>query len=280
MVNFNGQLVDSNTTFLNHQNRAFRFGDSLNESCRFASGKLVFWEEHYFRLVAGMRILRMKIPLKFTMEFLEQEILRTIGEKDHSDSFEVRIVVFRTNGKTLKPDDNEVSFLIEALPLDNSFYQFGEDDFEIELFKDYFSPSDLLSTIKASNNSVTIVAEIFASENDYDGCFLINTEKQVINATQGNVFVINNNSVKTSTLAGGAWNTVIRKKIIELFKNWDEYAISEESISPFELQKADEVLIADDINGIIAVTKYRKKVYQSDVAKKLLGRLNTLARLS
>ena len=48
----------------------------LKPSC--SAGKIYFWEDHYFRLMASMRILRMEIPMNFTQEYLEKQILATI----------------------------------------------------------------------------------------------------------------------------------------------------------------------------------------------------------
>ena len=75
MINFNGTLLENNT-ILSTQNRGYAYGDGLFETIKVVSGKLLFWEDHYFRLMASMRMLRMKIPIEFTLEFLEQEILK------------------------------------------------------------------------------------------------------------------------------------------------------------------------------------------------------------
>ena len=54
----------------------------------------------------------------------------------------------------------------------------------------------------------------------------------------------------------------------------DGYTIEEASISPFELQKADELFITNVIQGIKSITKYRKKNFESDTALKLVTLLN------
>ena len=64
--------------------------------------------------------------------------------------------------------------------------------------------------------------------------------------------------------------------IIELM---DEYTLEEASISPFELQKADELFITNTIKGIQPITKYRKKQYTTNTAEALLKKLNVKARL-
>jgi branched-chain amino acid aminotransferase len=58
------------------------------------------------------------------------------------------------------------------------------------------------------------------------------------------------------------------------------FKLSESSISPFELQKADELFITNVITGVEPISKYRKKTFKKDVAKTLLNSLNTVVRLS
>ena len=77
MVNLNGELLQD-TKFISYENRGYKYGDSVFETCKVVHGKILFWEDHYFRLMASMRIMRMEIPMSFTMEFLETEILKTL----------------------------------------------------------------------------------------------------------------------------------------------------------------------------------------------------------
>ena len=61
MVNCNGALQAADKAIFTHNNRAFKYGDALFETVRYVNGTLFFWEDHYFRLMASMRILRMEI---------------------------------------------------------------------------------------------------------------------------------------------------------------------------------------------------------------------------
>ena len=70
MINFNGTLLENNT-ILSTENRGYAYGDALFETIKVVHGKILFWEDHYFRLMASMRIMRMEIPMNFTMEYLE-----------------------------------------------------------------------------------------------------------------------------------------------------------------------------------------------------------------
>ena len=64
MINFNGKLLEDNI-IISTQNRGYAYGDGLFETIKVVSGKLLFWEDHYFRLMASMRIMRMEIPMNF-----------------------------------------------------------------------------------------------------------------------------------------------------------------------------------------------------------------------
>jgi branched-chain amino acid aminotransferase len=52
------------------------------------------------------------------------------------------------------------------------------------------------------------------------------------------------------------------------------YQVKEAVISPFDLQKADELFLTNVISGIQPITKYRKKSYTLDFSKIVLEQLN------
>ncbi len=280
MVNFNGELLPDTDTFLNHQNRGLRYGDSLFESMRAVNEKLFFWEDHYLRLMASMRMLRMEIPMDFTMEFLEEKILGVIGANDLKErTARIRLTVFRDQGGLYLPKTNAISYIIEANPLEHPFYVLDDGRYEVELFKDFYVNPDMLSTLKTNNKIINVVGSIFAKENDYENCLLINNNKQVVEALNGNLFLVKGNTIKTPPLEDGCLNGIIRKKLMEILNKLEGYEVEESSISPFELQKADELFITNSIIGIRPITKYRKKEFGNLTAKDLLGKLNALARL-
>ena len=280
MVNFNGELIPKNTQFLNHENRAFRYGDALFETIRVVAGKVCFLEDHYLRLMASMRIVRMEIPMRFTMEFLEEELLRTVSVNNGADSTSrVRITVFRNNGGLYLPFSKDVSYVIEAGLLNSDFYVIDGDDYEVELYKDFYINPDMLSTLKTNNKLVNIVGSIFAEENGYNNCLLLNNNKQVVEAMNGNIFAVFGTSIQTPPISDGCLNGIIRKNLMNIINMSQEYVLLEASISPFDLQKADELFITNTIVGVRPVTKYRKKVFGTSVAKDLIERLNAIAKL-
>ncbi len=279
MINFNGNIQE-NDSVLTPSNRGYSYGDALFETIKASHGKLLFWEDHYFRLMASMRIMRMDIPMAFTMEFLEAEILKTLeNEGLNQASARIKLQVHRATGGLYLPTNKEVTFIISAQKIDQDFYLLSEEPYEVDLFKDFYIAPSLLSTLKTNNKAINVVGSVYAKENDLDNCLLLNTDKSVVEALNGNIFLVKGNTVKTPPLTDGCLKGVMRKQIIQILELMPELEIEEASISPFELQKADELFITNVITGIQPITKYRKKEYKNTVAKSVLQKLNVKVRL-
>lgn len=280
MVNCNGSLLTEDKAIFTHRNRAFKFGDALFESVRYVNGTLFFWEDHYFRLMASMRILRMEIPMEFTLEFLEEEIMNTVKANElENGSVRVRLTVYRNEGGLYTPSTNDVSYVIETNSMESPFFILNEGKYEVELFKDYYVNKDMLSNLKSTNKILNVVAGVYAQENGYANCLLVNTDKRVVEAINGNLFLVKGNEIKTPPLSDGCLDGIIRKNLMKIIAGSEEYDLVEESISPFELQKVDELFITNSIVGIQPISKYRKKEFDTKVAKTLVGKLNAKARI-
>ena len=272
MINFNGELLFKENIKLTTDNRGFKYGDGIFETIKVVNEKVIFWEDHYFRLMASMRMLRMKIPMEFTLEFLEKEILKTVDVLEDGASFRVRLNVFRKDGGLYTPKTNAINYLIEA---SESNYK-TKETYEIDVFKDFYNYSGLLSTIKTNNRMLNTLASIYANENDLDNCILVNERKGVVEVANANIFIVKNNIVKTPALTEGCIKGVVRSKVIDILIKNKDFTIEETVISPFEIQKADEVFITNAIMGIQAVTKYKKKSFNTDLAGKLHASLKVL----
>lgn len=279
MININGDFSD-NSQFLTPDNRGYSYGDALFETIKVSHGKILFLEDHYFRLMASMRIMRMEIPMSFTMEFIETEIVKTV-EKNNllNASSRVKIQIHRNSGGLYLPTNKEVTFIISVKALESDFYLLNEDPYEVDLFKDFYVAPGLLSTLKSNNKAINVVGSIYANENDLDNCLILNTNKSVVEALNGNVFLVKENIIKTAALADGCLKGVMRQQIINVLELLPDYTLVEDSISPFELQKADELFITNVIQGIQPITKYRKKQFVNEVSKMLLQKINVKVRL-
>ncbi|OIQ24103.1 aminotransferase class IV [Lacinutrix sp. MedPE-SW] len=280
MINVNGNITENNQ-ILTPENRGYSYGDALFETIKVSHGKILFLEDHYFRLMASMRIMRMEIPMHYTMEFFEEELNKTVSANSlENASARAKIQVHRNVGGLYLPTNKEVSFIISVKKLETDFYLLDETHYEVDLFKDFYVAPGLLSTLKSNNKAINVVGNIYAKENDLDNCLLLNTNKSVVEALNGNLFLVKGKTIKTPPLADGCLKGIMRLQILNILELLPEYTVEEASISPFELQKADELFITNVITGIQPISKYRKKKFGNEVAKLLLQKLNVKVRLS
>jgi branched-chain amino acid aminotransferase len=277
MVNHNGTFVSSNLILT--QNRAFLYGDAVFETVKIVNSKILFFEDHYFRLMASMRILRMNIPMEFTLEFLEQELLKVAQTNGHLDSARVRITVYRNDGGYYLPKDRSSSYLISSSELPTTNYQYFSGTYEVELYKDFYVSNQLLSTLKTTQKMVAVLGSIFADENGYDNCLLLNESKNVTEALNGSLFMLMGNKLQTPPLTEGCLNGIMRKQILTIARKMEGIEVVEEPISPFDLQKADELFSTNVIQGIQPITKYRKKEYVTTFSQSLVEQLNKFSEI-
>ena len=273
MINFNGVILDSDFQ-LSVNNRSFLYGDGVFETLKIVDSTILFFEDHYFRLMASMRIVRMEIPMSFTLEFLESQILSLVNQLAIENSARVRITVYRNEGGYYAPNQNSVSYVVQAAPLSDKTYTIEKSNFEVDLYKDFAVTKQLLSTLKTTNKMVHVTASIFAKENQLESCLLVNDSKNVIEAISGNLFMLMGNTLITPPISEGCLNGIMRKQIITLAKQFETIDFVEREISPFDIQKADELFITNVIQGIQPITKYRKKEFEIKLALQLLEKLN------
>ncbi len=275
MINYNGEILSSDTT-LSNSNRGFLYGDGVFETLKIVNNKILFLEDHYFRLMASMRIVRMQIPNNFTLEYIEEQVLNLAKAINKENSARVRFTVFRNDGGFYLPQTRTVSFLIQIAPLKETHYSFSDATYEVDLYKDFYITKQLLSTIKTTNKMINITGSIFADENDLQNCLLLNNEKNVVEALNGNLFMLIGNQLITPTIDDGCLNGIMRKQVLQVARKIENLEVLEQSISPFDLQKADELFITNIISGVQPITKYRKKEYKSDFSKEILDKINSL----
>lgn len=274
MRNING-ILQEEAIPMTLKDRALSKGDILFEKIRVHRDTLLFWEEHYLRLMAAMRRVRMEIPMSFTMEYLEKEIQKTIQANAMEDnSCLAFLAVYRTSGEALLPEKDEVHFCIEVTPLASVFYTLKTTPYKVELYKEYRIGEKHISAITSNNKALQIAGAVFARENGYQNCLLLNHSNMLVSALDANIFLVKGHTVRTPRIEDGCYNGIIRRQLIRMIGDFPDYDIEEVEVSPFELQQCDEVFLTNIRIGIQPITHYRKREFRTDFTARVLEALN------
>ena len=272
MINYNGKIIEDIQP--NLLNRGFLYGDCVFETIKVIDNKIIFWEDHYLRLMSSLRIIRVEIPIDYTPEFFESQIQNTFSKLSSNFSGRIRLSVYRSGGGLYNPNSMLPNFLIHIKSDINNLFKISEANYKVDLFKDYYMNNDLLSNLKTNNKVINVLAGIFAKENELDNCILLNHKKNVVEFYNGNLFFVKNNNIKTPPLSSGCLKGILRKKILSFSKLFPDISITEEDLSPFELLSADEIWMTNTISGIVPVTNYRKKMFSNVLARRFLETIN------
>ena len=275
MVNINGEIYPNDDAFISIFNTSLISGDLIFENLIVSSNKVLFYEEHYFNLLSSMRILKIKIPMSFTPEFLEEQLLSLYIKSGFvNEKILMRILICNNVASNVNPTSVNY-YIYDAHKIDYSINNF--EKYTLDVFKDYFKNTGLLSNLTTNNQLIQRIGLRYCEENDFNDCVILNNSKIISETLNGNIFMIMNDKVLTPSLKDGSNNNVIRSKIIELVNNDIEgYEIIEQPLSVFDIQKSDELFISNINFGIQPVRKFRKKVFTDKITSLIKNKLTLL----
>ena len=281
MIVLNGSIyTDMNSAPTSDLQAILMAANPFQESVRVEAGKIIFWEAHYFRMMASMRILRMGIPMTYTMEYLEEQVLLLLQESDLlKKAVQIHFSFFSTGSISRSIPIVPSSFLIHAEACE-TMLGVQTSDRSIDLYKDHWVVKGLYGTLEQSNDRLRKLASVYAFENDFEDCVLLNEDKQITETITGAIFVVKGNQIKTPPLTSGCRSSVYRQVVIDLLVKQDGLDLVEDVVSPFELQKADELFVVSLSNGIQSVKQYRKKAFVSTTAESVFLKFIMGYRLS
>ena len=275
MVNINGEIYPNDDAFISIFNTSLISGDLIFENLIVSSNKVLFYEEHYFNLLSSMRILKIKIPMSFTPEFLEEQLLSLYIKSGFvNEKILMRILICNNVASNINPTSVNY-YIYDAHKIDYSINNF--EKYTLDVFKDYFKNTGLLSNLTTNNQLIQRIGLRYCEENDFNDCVILNNSKIISETLNGNIFMIMNDKVLTPSLKDGSNNNVIRSKIIELVNNDIEgYEIIEQPLSVFDIQKSDELFVSNINFGIQPVRKFRKKVFTDKITSLIKNKLTLL----
>lgn len=246
--------------------RSHLYGDGLFETMVADENGIHFWELHYFRLMASMRIMRMSIPPSWSPDALADELLACV---DSSISCRLRLAVWRQGGLGYLPTESTIEWAMHVDPLENGPYPLPVNHVQVGLFQDHLKPKGLLSNVKMGQSALFILAMQFARENGHDDAILLNGDKMAIETSQANLFILSKDRVlRTAPLSDGPMRGTMRQAVMSLAPALG-LTVVEEAVSPFALQQAEELWLSNAVQGVQAVSRYQRSQFGKTMAEQM-----------
>ncbi len=253
-IYLNGEFVPRQEAKISVYDHGLLYGDGIFEGLRTYNGRIFKLAEHMDRLHRSAKYICLDIPL--SREKLINAVLKTAQLNGYRDCY-VRIVVTRGEGDLgLAPEKCKSSTLfiiVDKIELfSEEFYKKGLEIITVPTQRN--TPYNLDPRVKSLNYLNNILAKIEAQNAGFKEAIMLNREGFVTECTADNIFIVDNDVIKTPPTYMGALDGITRKTVIEIAKKLS-IEVKEEILARYDLFNADECFLTGTGAEIMPVVK-------------------------
>lgn len=251
---YNHKLTKAQDAKISFQDRGFRFGDGIFETCLIKNSEIQNWSAHLKRLEEGLSAIK----IQFESQNLENSCQKLITKNQVNNGI-LRIAISRGVGSSgyLPKPNIKPTLIIETLKKP------AKPKAPIKLMiSSYQKPSlkSLPVNYKLANALNSTLVKIEAQEKGYFDGIILNEKDEICETSSANIFWLKDEILFTPSLECGCLKGTIREKIIQTSN------VREVKAGLEDLLQADSVFLTNVAFGILPVnevlkTKFKKTEY-------------------
>jgi len=251
MINYNGDLISSDSATSVFFNRGFQYGDGIFETMIIEKGKLKFQNEHWERISEGIEVLRLEQP--FTKDqFLSMQSNLLKACKLEGQYARMKLYIWRKTGGLYTPTNSKADFLFTVEKTKKKEVQELK---KVGVAKTVHLHKTAFSHLKTISALPYVMAGIEKQERDLEELVLLNQEGFMAETTASNIcfFDVKQRTIHTPSLESGCINGVSRRY---LFKNAHQYDLTMREVMwrPEELN-SDLAVFSFNVAGLNQLLK-------------------------
>jgi branched-chain amino acid aminotransferase len=176
----------------------------------------------------------------------------------------------------LQNTDEEMQYLVECWPIEGKSSR--ESKIKAGIYPHARKAVDIFSNLKSANFLPYVMSAEFAKSNGWDEAIVLNSFERIADATSSNLFVINQEIIRTPPLAEGCVNGIFRSLLLDAVNVLEKngYRVIETLLNSGDLITAEEIFLTNSISGIRAVSEFQGNQLpdkQTNSIRKLLGKI-------
>ncbi|MDO8614858.1 MAG: aminotransferase class IV [Dehalococcoidia bacterium] len=262
----NGALVTADDARVPAADEGLAHGRGVFETFRARQGSVYRLDRHLARLRADAEELAIAFPPELReLEAMVRELVR------HNGILDARVRLTLTAG----PPGGRPSVVMlarAATDYPDELYDRGMSALIAPVRRNETSP---LSRIKSLNCLDNVMSREWARAAGADTALLLNTRSFLAEGSTSNVFLVLSGALATPPLADGALGGVTREAVMELAAGAG-VKVSEASLTPEDLQRADEAFLTGAVMGVMPLTAVDRSPVGPGEPGKLTLRLRAL----
>ena len=255
IISYNNTLYDENTGAVTAFSRAVHYGDGVFETIRARGERAFRLDDHLERLCTGLKVLRIPLPRLPELKAEVSEVLRANGLPESR----VKIIAFRSGPPGPTPAaTREPCTLITVDTIDHDALNCNAAGITAGIAAIRRNTTSPLCGIKSLNYLDNICARMHAADNGHLEALFLNQHGFVAEGATSNVFMVQDNALRTPPPGSGALPGITRRVLFEIAKALC-LPCDECDISPEELKAADEIFLTNAGSGVMPLTRLDKE---------------------
>ncbi|MCK4905433.1 branched-chain-amino-acid transaminase [bacterium] len=253
-IYLNGEFVSRKDAKVSVYDHGLLYGDGVFEGLRTYNGRIFKLQEHMDRLYKSAKYICLDIPL--TKEKFVEVVIKTARVNGQKDCY-IRVVVTRGEGDLgLAPErckNATVFIIVDKIKLyPEKLCKEGIEIITVPTQRN--SSQNLEPQVKSLNYLNNILANIEAKNAGFKEAIMLNREGFVTECTADNIFIIEDDILKTPSTHMGVLGGITRNIVLEIAKKMSIEA-KEETISRYNLFGAQECFLTGTAAEIIPIIK-------------------------
>jgi branched-chain amino acid aminotransferase len=269
-INYNGNLFLRLNVNLG-LNRAMRFGDGVFETIRIIDGELVWWQEHFERLIKGLKYLYLDVPELFLDELLV-DCLATLHRNEIEKGGILRVFVYRKGSRGYTPTTYDFDYVIETEELEVNQFKLNPKGLVIGISETVTLNSREEQSYKTLNKIPYIRAAAEKVNKGLDEILILNEKGFIAEASSSNVFLLIDHVFYATSDSNGALNGISQNKVIEIIKKKKQKLVCQ-NLTREMLVSAQEVFLTNSVSGIRWISSYEKSRYFHTHSSNIISKL-------
>lgn len=164
---------------------------------------------------------------------------------------------------------SEITYTIRSEKLPEADYGLNEKGLYAAIFSKIQKPVSALSNLTTGSEIYWNISQFHLDSSQTDCLFIPNTAGQVIESPGSNIYLIEGNKIRGASVDQGAFRDVTYPFLLEIFGKLSMEYSESKGITVDDVRNAEEIFLADSIEGIRWVVGFEDKRYYNNTIRKI-----------
>lgn len=239
----------------------------FTETIRSVRNQLMFWDDHLNLINLQLNLFSQAIPefLKNDGKELKRQLERTLVKNKHFKSAQIDLSFYR--------QEHGIGYLARTRDIQDTGYTLNREGITLTIFDKVTKAASPLSALRIGSETYWKILQS-ATNAPSTAPILLNETHSLLETPGSNLFLLRDNTVSTPAPHAGTYLNPAQHVIRQICQK-QNFAFQERAhLSSKDLLLADEVFLADDINGIRWVKAFEMKRYFNRTVKMINDAFN------